>query len=63
MKNLKNYGVQAMNAEDIRETDGGFLGILISAAMVYIAMEALGNPTAHVNAFMEGYERGYNYNQ
>ena len=55
-KNLENYGVRELNAKEIREVDGEIIGILISAAMVYIAMEALGNPTVHVNAFMEGYE-------
>ena len=24
MKNLQNYGVQALNAKEIKETDGGF---------------------------------------
>ena len=27
MKKLENYGVQTLNAKEIRETDGGFLGI------------------------------------
>ena len=27
MKNLENYGVQELNAQEIKETDGGVLGI------------------------------------
>ena len=29
MKNLQNFGVQELSAREIKETDGGFLGILI----------------------------------
>ena len=27
MKNLENYGVQELNAKEIRETDGGIIGL------------------------------------
>jgi len=30
MKNLENYGVQELNAKEIKETDGGFLDLLLS---------------------------------
>lgn len=32
MKDLENYGVQEMNIEDIRETQGGWLRLLASVA-------------------------------
>ncbi|XKX04956.1 hypothetical protein R8G61_11360 [Tenacibaculum maritimum] len=49
MKNLKNYGVQELNASEIRETGGGLLYIL--------AMQALGS-TILYGAFMAGYNAG-----
>jgi len=45
MKNLdlNKYGVQEMNAEEIRETDGGiFFEIVIAAAALGVAVFALG---------------------
>ena len=39
MKNLENYGVQEMNAGEMRETDGGFwLEILFVAAVFVIGL-------------------------
>lgn len=32
MKNLQNYGVQEMNAKEIRNTDGGFLPLVLVLA-------------------------------
>lgn len=32
MKNLENYGFQELNAKEIRETDGGFLPLVIVVA-------------------------------
>jgi hypothetical protein len=31
MKNLENYGVQELNAKEIKETDGGLISTLDSA--------------------------------
>jgi len=39
MKNLENYGVQELNAREIRETDGGIWEI-IGIATAVIAMGA-----------------------
>jgi hypothetical protein len=36
LQNLKNYGVQEMNAEEIQTTEGGFLGIL--ALLIVVAI-------------------------
>ena len=37
MKNLKNYGIQEMNANDIKEINGGWLWVpqLIGDAVIY----------------------------
>ena len=37
MKNLENFGVQEMNAKEIRETDGGFFPLII---FVYMLLSA-----------------------
>ena len=63
MKNLENYGVQEINAEEIRETDGGFLGILLAAAATYLVYETLGNWEASNAVCNAGVEAGYNYNK
>ncbi|PIB33164.1 hypothetical protein BFP78_02580 [Gaetbulibacter sp. 5U11] len=34
--NLQNLGVQEMNANEIKETDGGFLGILIGIGVILL---------------------------
>lgn len=41
MKNLENYGVQEMNAKDIRETDGGFLIFLLAFGVGYMIADAI----------------------
>ncbi|MBL4723933.1 MAG: hypothetical protein JKY73_00710 [Lutibacter sp.] len=37
MKNLENYGVQELNAKEIKDTDGGFIicGIFVASWVVY----------------------------
>lgn len=39
MKNLENYGVQEMNAKEMKKTDGGILGLI---AFAFIAGMAYG---------------------
>ena len=53
MKNLENYGVQEMNAREIKETDGGDfgLGIAIAGALIYLYNEG--------GDFVEGYNYTY----
>ena len=37
MKNLENYGVQELNAKEIRKTDGGIIGLIAVAFWVGVA--------------------------
>ncbi|PIY09925.1 MAG: hypothetical protein COZ17_11530 [Flavobacteriaceae bacterium CG_4_10_14_3_um_filter_33_47] len=37
MKNLENFSVQELNAKEIKNTNGGFLGILIAAVIIIAA--------------------------
>jgi len=34
MKNLENYGVQELNAKEIRDVDGGDIGLSILAGLI-----------------------------
>jgi hypothetical protein len=44
MKNLQNYGVQEMNAEEVNETTGGDFGLtLLGALVVAAAVEVMGD--------------------
>tara|TARA_R110000868_G_scaffold172128_1_gene407938 strand:- start:719 stop:874 length:156 start_codon:yes stop_codon:yes gene_type:complete len=36
MKNLENFGVQELDAREIRETDGGIIPLLIIAVDLFI---------------------------
>jgi hypothetical protein len=58
MKNLdlNGFGVQEMNAGEMREVQGG-TGLVAFAAFVgfYYALEFAGNPSAHIKAFMDGW--------
>lgn len=51
MKNLENYGVQELNAQEIKKTDGGYWQILLAA----IITDMLLNPSATADAWTEGY--------
>ena len=37
MKNLENFGVQELDVKEIRETDGGIIGLLLSAFAMGVA--------------------------
>ncbi len=52
MKKLENYGVHELDAQEIRETDGGFWAPLISGTVAavtgaWIAGEKIGRTLAH----------------
>lgn len=51
MKNLENYGVHELYAQEIRKTDGGYWQILVAA----ILTDMLLNPSATADAWNEGY--------
>jgi len=51
MKNLETMGVQEMNAEEMKEENGGIWQYVVA----YILIEALINPSAHIQAFKDGY--------
>jgi bacteriocin-like protein len=34
MKNLENFGVQELNAKELEEVSGGFLGLLLGVVFV-----------------------------
>ena len=41
MKNLENYGVQVLNTKEIREVDGGIIGIIIAGIALGYYIEGL----------------------
>ncbi len=47
MKNLENYGVQTLNAQEIRETEGGLFGIddltVLAIGLIIVAATAIVN--------------------
>ncbi len=54
--NLENLGVQEMNAKEIREVDGGLLGLLIGCAIILIATSSCTGPApgcAAVRPYLE----------
>jgi len=53
MKNLENYGVQEMNAEEIRETDGGSIWVVLGVIASVIAIGAAIDAAAE--EFIEGW--------
>jgi len=56
MKNLENYGVQTLNAKEIRETSGGsLLGALLAIVGGAILTDMLLNPSATADAWSDGY--------
>jgi len=60
MKNLENYGVQEMNAKELREVDGGVFGvddiIAIAGAVIYLYNEG----SDFVAGFNHSYKRAKN---
>ena len=50
---LEKIGVQGMSPEQLKRKNGGFI---IAAIVGYILIEALLNPSAHIQAFSEGME-------
>jgi hypothetical protein len=55
MKNLENYGVQTLNAKEIRDIDGGILGwddvLAIGGALIYVYNEG--------GDFLDGFNSAY----
>ena len=51
MKNLENYGVLQMNAQEMRETDGGFPWLILGivAIVTVIGSSILNNETQNCN--------------
>ncbi len=52
MKNLESYGVQAMSIRDLKKTEGGFWGAVVSGTVAaitgaWIAGEKIGRTLAH----------------
>jgi hypothetical protein len=44
-----------LSFEERSDTNGGILGIIITAAIAHIVTELVFNPEAHKEAFIEGY--------
>ena len=58
MENLDQFGVEKIDAKEMRTVDGGVLGLLAAAVGLYLAVEIAGNPKAHVEAFKRGWNAG-----
>ena len=62
IKNLDVYGVQELDAKEMRETDGG-IGFLEWLALAYLgtlAVEAMIDGQKCVDDFIEGFNSAYN---
>ena len=55
MKNLESFGVQELNAKEIRETDGGFAGWVVGAFLGSFLYGIVEDWDANVAAFEEAY--------
>jgi len=60
VENLKQFGVQEMDAKEMKTLEGGIgaVGLLLVAVGIYLAVEIAGNPSAHVEAFKRGWNAG-----
>jgi len=60
MKNLdlNNYGVQEMNAEEMRFTEGGFIQFIIGAIVGGMIYHYIDDTAGCNNAMSKGFERG-----
>jgi len=54
MKNLENFGVQELDAKEIKSLNGGIWNYL-AAAIIAFAWEVTSNPKAHLAALESGY--------
>lgn len=54
--NLQNLNLVELNAQEVQEVEGGYVWALYGIYMLY---EVAGNPKAHWNAFVDG----FNYTQ
>lgn len=52
MKNLENYGVLDMNANEIKETEGGFWGAVAAGVTVYLAVSTMEYPGKFVDGLL-----------
>ena len=53
MKNLENFGVQELNTEEIKNTNGGLMELL-KGLLLGLVLEIAANPSSHWEAFKEG---------
>lgn len=51
---LEKIGVQELSPEQLKRKEGGW--IILGAIVGYVLVEALLNPSAHIQAFKEGME-------
>ena len=63
MKNLdlNKYGVQEMNAAEMRETEGGFLWLL-EAIAIGVLVDAILSGSASIDSLKKGYQSTNRYN-
>ncbi|MDP2335672.1 MAG: hypothetical protein Q8N05_04315 [Bacteroidota bacterium] len=47
-----------LDSTDLHETNGGWVLPLLSVVGFYLAIEIAGDPVAHYNAFMKGWNEG-----
>lgn len=52
--NLKNLNVVELNAQEAKNTEGGFLPYLL-AVVGYIVVESMTNPKSSTNSLTQGY--------
>lgn len=59
MKNLEVYGVKELNASEIKETQGGFLGILVAAIVIIAAGIFANDGNNRTQTYIDGERVGY----
>ncbi len=58
MKNFEQFGVQELNAVEMKETDGGILPLIVGVALVFLASGCAGSKTTITTTIKDGDREG-----
>jgi len=53
---LNAYCVQEMNAEEMRETEGGFWQAILAGVTIYLIISSIENPSSFAAGFKAAYQ-------